>query len=63
MSSSVIPSPRSRFLRVRCSSCNHEQNVFDRPARVVHCSACSAVLASPQASKARWSAKVLKVLD
>lgn len=58
-----IPSPKSRFLRVRCPSCNHEQIVFDRPAQSLRCVSCKAELARSGASKPEWFAKVVKVLD
>ena len=58
----VIPSPKTRFLKVKCNKCGNEQVVFSAPASAVKCAACESLLAEPGASKAKLHAKVVKSL-
>jgi len=55
----VIPTPRSRFLRVKCPDCSNEQIVFDRASSIVACQVCGATLARPTGGKAAIRGEVL----
>ena len=57
---SMIPKPKTKFLRVKCAACGNEQTIFSAAASVVKCLACSTVIAEPSASKALIKAKVLR---
>lgn len=55
--------PKSRFLRVRCSSCGNEQVVFGSPASLVKCVVCENTLAIPRSGKGRVSTTIIEVLE
>ncbi len=52
--------PKGFFLRVKCSGCGSEQNIFSSASRTVKCLSCNQVLAESGASKIKLKAKVLK---
>lgn len=54
--------PESRFLKVKCK-CKNEQVIFSKPATVVKCLVCSAVLAEPRGGKAEIKTTIVEVLD
>ena len=58
-----ITMPRSRFLRVRCSSCGNEQVIFGSPATLVKCVVCENTLAVPRSGKGRVSTTIVEVLE
>ena len=58
----MIPTPRSRFLRVKCADCSNEQIVFNRAATVVNCQVCGATLARPTGGKAAIRGEVVGVV-
>ena len=58
----MIPTPRSKFLRVKCEDCSNEQIVFDRAATVVNCQVCGATLARPTGGKAAIRGEVVGVV-
>lgn len=58
----LIPTPRSKFLKVRCLNCSNEQIVFSHAAMVVHCHICNAVLAEPRGGKAKIKGEILTEL-
>ncbi len=59
----LIPRPRSRFLRVRCTECENEQVLFDSVTIEVHCNVCGNVLAEPTGGKAEIKGEVVSVLE
>ena len=59
----LIPKPRSKFVRVRCSDCGNEQVVFDHITNIVHCNICGATLANPTGGKAEIKGEIVAVLD
>lgn len=54
---------RSRFLRVKCPDCEHEQLVFDKASTMVTCVVCGKVLAEPAGGKASIKAEILAELE
>ena len=58
----LIPSPRSKFLRVRCPDCGNEQIVFSHPSTIVYCNICRATLAKPTGGKAEITGDVVAIL-
>ncbi|MEM2122869.1 MAG: 30S ribosomal protein S27e [Candidatus Bathyarchaeia archaeon] len=59
---SLIPRPRSLFLRVKCSSCGNEQVIFDRASTLIKCKVCDEVLAEPTGGKARVRGETVQEL-
>ena len=60
---SLIPGPRTKFIRVKCGSCGNEQIIFSAAASKVKCLVCNHELAKPGASKIKIETKVLKELE
>lgn len=58
----LIPRPTSRFLRVRCISCESEQILFSHSNTLVRCQTCGEVLAEPIGGKAKINAAIISVL-
>ena len=58
----LIPRPASRFLRVRCRSCESEQIIFSHTTRLIRCRTCGEVLAEPTGGKAKINGPVVAVL-
>ena len=50
---------RSKFLKVKCPDCEHEQLVFEKAASKVECIVCGRVLAEPTGGKADIKADVI----
>ena len=60
---SKVPYPTTKFLKVKCSSCNNEQIVFDSSKIVVKCNVCGEDLAHPRGGKANILGEILEVLS
>ena len=58
----LIPRPTSRFLRVRCRSCESEQIIFSHTTHVIRCRTCEETLAEPTGGKAKINGIVIAVL-
>ena len=58
----LIPRPTSKFLRVRCLSCESEQIVFSNASHEVKCRTCGEVLAEPTGGKAKIMGSIIAVL-
>lgn len=59
----LIPRPRSRFLRVKCSECGNEQIVFSHATNIVRCNVCGAVVAEPTGGKALIRGEIVTALE
>ena len=59
---SLIPRPSSRFLRIRCRSCESEQIVFSHSTHVINCRTCGETLAEPTGGKAKINGIIIAVL-
>lgn len=57
----LIPMPKSKFVKVRCPSCGHEQVIFDRATFPVRCLACGTVLVQPTGGKAKILGEIVKI--
>lgn len=57
------PSPRSRFVLVRCLDCGNEQVLFSHASTLVSCKVCGRRLARPTGGKAAIEAQAVRVLD
>jgi small subunit ribosomal protein S27e len=58
----LIPRPSSRFIRVRCLSCESEQLVFSHASHEVKCRTCGEVIVVPTGGKAEIKGSVTAVL-
>jgi small subunit ribosomal protein S27e len=58
----LIPRPRSKFLKVKCGSCESEQEVFSHSKTKIYCKSCGALLVEPTGGKAKISGKIVAVL-
>jgi len=47
----VIPTPKSKFITVKCQDCGNEQIAFNKPAVHVKCNVCGATLIRPTGGK------------
>lgn len=59
----LLPRPRSRFIRVKCSDCGNEQVVFEHTASTVNCNVCGTVLAEPTGGKAAIKGEIVASLE
>lgn len=59
----LVPQPKSRFLRVKCSDCGNEQVIFGSASTKVNCLVCGKTLAEPRGGKARIMTKIVAVLE
>ncbi|MFH1587310.1 MAG: 30S ribosomal protein S27e [Candidatus Diapherotrites archaeon] len=55
----LVPRPKNKFLRVKCSSCGNEQVIFSAATTKVNCLVCNHELADTGASKIRLKTKIL----
>lgn len=58
----LIPRPSSRFLKIRCRSCNGEQIVFSHTTHLIKCRTCGETLAEPTGGKAKINGSIVAVL-
>ncbi len=54
---------KTKFVRVRCSKCKNEQNIYSAVSTKVLCLVCEEVLAQPTGGKSKINAKQLEVLS
>ena len=60
---SLIPKPKSYFLRVRCPDCSNEQLIYSHPTNVVRCNICKTTLATPTGGKAKVNGEVTAIME
>ena len=59
----LLPRPKSMFVRVKCSDCGNEQVLFDHTATTVKCNVCGAILAEPTGGKADIRGEVVASME
>lgn len=59
----LVPQPKSRFLRVKCSDCSNEQVMFGSASTSVKCLVCGKTIAQPRGGKANILTKIIAVLE
>ncbi|MHA1304102.1 MAG: 30S ribosomal protein S27e [Candidatus Heimdallarchaeaceae archaeon] len=57
---SKIPYPKTKYIKVKCQSCNHEQIIFDSAKIEVRCTVCDEVLAQPKGGKAKVLGEIIE---
>lgn len=60
---SKVPYPTTKFLKVKCSSCNNEQIIFDSVKTAVKCNVCEENLAVPRGGKAKILGEIVETLS
>jgi len=60
---SLVPMPKSKFLKVVCKKCGGEQTVYNKACSVVKCLKCGEQLARPTGGEAEINGRVAKVLS
>jgi small subunit ribosomal protein S27e len=58
-----VQTPRSRFIKVKCTDCDSEQITFNKAAIKVNCQVCGATLVEPRGGGALIKGSVSKVLE
>ena len=58
-----IPKPKTKFLKVKCSSCGNDQIIFSNANKAVKCLACNNILAESKGGRVKLRAKIVKELD
>ncbi len=53
---------KTSFVKIRCSKCKNEQNIFSNLSTKVTCLVCSELIAEPTGGRSKIHAKVLEVL-
>jgi small subunit ribosomal protein S27e len=48
----LIPTPKSKFMQVKCSDCGNIQIVFSHSATKIKCKVCGSILAEPTGGQA-----------
>jgi small subunit ribosomal protein S27e len=59
----LIPRPRSSFIRVKCLKCGNEQIVFSNAVNRVGCNVCGTELARPSGGKAKIKGEIVTVFE
>jgi len=59
----MIPTPTSKFLKVKCKKCRNEQVIFNKCASTVKCLVCNSVLAEPTGGQARLNKKTVESVE
>lgn len=54
-----IPSPKSKFINVKCQDCGNEQITFNKPATHVKCNVCGATLMKSTGGKGQIRGQLL----
>jgi small subunit ribosomal protein S27e len=49
----IVKQPKSRFLKVKCLDCEHEQIIFGHASVEITCLKCGKTLAKPSGGKAK----------
>lgn len=57
----LVPKPRTKFIRVKCSGCGSEQTIFSAASTNVKCLACNQEMAKSGASKIQIRTKIISV--
>jgi len=59
----LLPRPRSRFIRVKCPDCGNEQVIFDHATSQIKCNVCGTILAEPTGGKANTKGEIVASLE
>jgi small subunit ribosomal protein S27e len=59
----LLPRPKSRFIRVKCPDCGNEQLVFDHATNKINCNVCGIVLAEPTGGKTAIKGEIVASVE
>ncbi len=54
---------KSKFIRIKCPDCEHEQIIFDHPSTVIKCILCGRTVAKPTGGKGEILAEIIRVYE
>tara|TARA_B100000029_G_scaffold257211_1_gene254022 strand:- start:880 stop:1074 length:195 start_codon:yes stop_codon:yes gene_type:complete len=54
----LVPSPNSKFQKIKCMECDEEQIVFSHISIKVTCNSCGNILSEPTGSKSKINGKI-----
>ena len=58
-----IRETKSKFIKIRCSKCKNEQNIFGKCSTEIKCLVCGEPIADPTGGKSRIKSRVLEILE
>jgi len=61
--SNLVPTPESKFIKVRCKKCKNEQIIFGKASTQINCLVCGATLGAPSGGKTKIKGRILEVFD
>lgn len=61
----LVPTPQSKFVKVKCTDCEHEMIIFNHAKTSIICqnTECDTLIAEPQGGKALIHAEILEIID
>lgn len=59
----MMKTPKSKFIKIRCSKCKNEQIIFEKASRKVECLVCNEELAIPTGGKSKIKSNALEILE
>ncbi|MCY3411310.1 MAG: 30S ribosomal protein S27e [Candidatus Heimdallarchaeota archaeon] len=62
---SYVQSPKSKFLKVKCTACETEMIIFNHTKTAIFCSneECNEAIATPLGGKAEIHAEIIEEMD
>ena len=54
---------RSKFLKIKCPECSHEQIIFEKATSVIECANCGKILAEPTGGKVTLNAEIVETYE
>ncbi len=55
--------PRSKFLNVKCSKCNNEQIIFNKPSSDIKCLVCGELICKSTGGLGKIKTKILERVE
>ena len=59
----IIPEPKSKFQKVKCSECEEEQVIYSHTTTLIKCNSCGNTLVQPTGSVAKIFGKISETLE
>lgn len=61
--SEIVPKPKSKFLKIKCTDCENEQIIFEKASNLINCLVCGSTLAKPTGGKSLIKGEILGELE
>ena len=59
----IIPTPKTKFVRVRCPECSQESIIFNAAKSEVKCKHCDEVIATTTGGLANITAEIIEIIE